>query len=160
MIAGTCTTCGAETWKTLRHPKTGQRLLLWPRPSSRYPIFATAEGHSVKGVGYCAACCPAVDAPGPATLTASVWADGHRTATLPIRLGAVESIETAHQRYTYWFTPAHRDFLRIWLRDHVDLDTVRAGLIEDTLTEWAIDAAEEKAAAVAERDDGHRHPDE
>jgi hypothetical protein len=141
VIAGHCTACNALTWKTVTHPATGDRLLLWPRPSSRYPIFEDALGHAVRGVGYCGACCPEVGAEGPETLTASIWDQdsGQRVATLPIRIGACVAVETARERYRYWFTPRHGDFLRAWLRDHVDLDKVRVGLIEDTMAEWEQD---------------------
>lgn len=156
MRSGCCTACGAEVWKTVAHPKTGERILLWPRPSSRYATIEAADGSTVRGVAYCGTCGPEpYDAPPPG-ITVSVWADGTRQAQIPVALTHVTGYDRAMDRYAAWYSPAHGEFLQAWLRDHVNIDILGSGTLTKIMAEWNDDRrAQEIAGLVAgERDDG------
>lgn len=132
--AGRCAACSRETWKFVQHSVTGQAVILWPRPWSRYPVFETANGDEAVGIGFCAMCPlepPVVTANGsPLVLTSTVL-----------------RVESAHSRYAFYYTPEYGVFLRTWLRDEIELDKQRAGLIDETLAEWARDVAVDTLAA-------------
>jgi hypothetical protein len=154
-IAGRCARCELEVWRFVEHPKTGERIALWPRPSSLYPVFATEHGE-VRGIAFCASCCPAVNDRGPTEVMAGMWDGPKRLATVPVSVGHCLAVQTARERYDYWYSDTFGTWLRAWLKDELNVDLIKSGLLEEIVAEWNIDrsAPEVKAAggAVNERE--------
>lgn len=127
--AGHCTRCGTRTWRGVYHPKTLEWIPLFPDPTSVYAVFATSEGLAV-GVGYCAACAPAVGDPGPVSLTVS---------NRPLGPSEVVRLDPAPFRYVYWYSDQYGDWLVAWTRElAVDHRTSEAEF-EPVRTQWRDD---------------------
>lgn len=125
--AGHCTACGEPTWRigTAQRAngqiRAGSRHLLWPDPASIYVQTWTPTGHTV-GIGYCAACSPAVGDLGPPEV-GSAPVVGH---------------EAAKARYADWYSEQKGVFFRAWLADGLGYD----GAARDALMQqWEVDRA-------------------
>lgn len=79
-MAGFCAGCDQPTWRMLTHPRHGARVLLWPKPETRFARIATPEGPGADIYNeYCPACCPAIGET-PARVIAEVNAQPLATA--------------------------------------------------------------------------------
>lgn len=105
--AAHCTACGAKTWRGLVRPDTQEWVPLFPDPTSVYVRLATAEGIAV-GPGYCRACAPPVDAPGPVEIASS---------GRPLGPSTVVGYQTAPERYTSWYSEKYGDWLATWTQE-------------------------------------------
>ncbi len=100
--AGHCTSCDAEIFRFVAHGRTGERVMLYPFPTSVY-----AQIGRTPGVGYCAAHVPALGTEG------------------------VTALHAAGRRYAHWFTPAFGRHLRAWVADHLELPEHEQAAIMD-----------------------------
>lgn len=126
--AGHCTTCGVSLFRTLTHPETGRTERLWPDPTGWYALIATGP-HLVPGIGYCAACKPAVGAPGPEGLVAAH--DGQ-----PLAPGLIQAVVAAADRYATPFTPAYGAWLRAWAQDELHYEPAQ---VDALVARWQTD---------------------
>jgi len=103
--AGHCTTCDTPIWRTVTHGRTGQVEILYPRPDSVYARVRYGAGVT-PGVGYCAQHVPPLG-------------------------DDVVGLDTAANRYAFWFTPAFGAHLRAWLEDHCELAEHERSVVMD-----------------------------
>ena len=123
--AGRCIDCGTLVWRSTRHPVEASTIILWPDPTTLYAQVSCLVG-TIVGICYCSECCPQVGAP--------CHAD-----TMMLRPDAttITGIDTAWDRYAYWFTRTYGEWLRAWLSDELHLDEPE----KDTLlAQWEADA--------------------
>lgn len=118
LTAGQCTTCQAETWISVRHPMTGERILLFPRPDSVYARCQRPTGIA-PGIGFCAAHAP--------------------SRGDVVELGPVVYVDGAAERYRFWFSDRYGDFLRPWLVDELALPEHEA---DSVIAQWESARAE------------------
>ena len=96
-MAGYCDGCDAPTWRMLTHPIHGHRILLWPKPATRFALLLTPEGPGAHcRREYCSACCPVVGE-APVRVIAEVDA-------VPLVTGVCDGWETPHARYPFLFS--------------------------------------------------------
>jgi hypothetical protein len=121
--AGHCTACGRLIWRTATAARdrdgvrAGQLFLLWPLPESVYARLATDTG-SAPGVAFCLSCIPRL---------------GERALE---GFGPVMGLDTAHSRYSDWFSEGRDIFYRAWLSEVLSLEPLQ---IEVLMAQWAQD---------------------
>ena len=126
--AGRCLECGTLVWRSVPHPTESlTTIVLWPDPSTRYVRVKVPAGEIV-GLCYCANCCPAVGAP-------------CHSDTQLIRPDAtvVVGVETAKERYAYWYTKTYGDWLKAWLSEELHLDEPEC---QRCVAQWDADSAQ------------------
>jgi hypothetical protein len=121
LTAGHCAACQRPIWKSVVHPITQDRHLLWPRKDSVYVMLETETGFA-PGIGYCAACVPPLGTPGPGSLTRLVRHDSGGVLHEPMQAGPVIGYESAKGRYRAWFQAPHGAFLAAWVNEELRVD--------------------------------------
>lgn len=123
--AGRCIDCGALVWRSVRHPVEASTIILWPNPTTLYARVQCDVG-TIVGICHCADCRPVVGA-------------SCHTDVQMLRPDAtvVTGIDTAWDRYAYWFTKTYGEWLRAWLGDELHLDEPEKDAL---LAQWAEDA--------------------
>ena len=108
--AGHCSNCDVEIFQFVAHGRTGERVMLYPKPDSVYARIRNGESLT-PGVGYCATHVPPL---GPDVL----------------------GLDSAAFRYAHWFTRAFGQHLRAWVADHLELPEHEQ---EAVMAQWAAD---------------------
>ena len=104
--------------------------MLWPEPRSRYVRVRQAQDAQgndriAVGIAFCDDCCPSAgDACHPAVVEAV--ADAH----------SIHAVETAHERYRYWYSAQYGEWLQAHARDYLKLDE---GAITALMAQWQKD---------------------
>lgn len=130
--AGKCTGCREEIWRRAVHAKTGQSFLLYPDPESVYIVAETALGYA-PGIGYCRKCAPLMGESMPEGITVSATINGSATVSPTTR---VIDVVPASQRYGAWYEQTFGEWLRAWLKDHLELPEVA---VDNTCALWQRD---------------------
>lgn len=143
--AGFCDGCDAPTWRFLTHPTCGHDLLLWPKPTTRFPLFATPDGPGETIYrDFCPACCPAL---GMTAARVIAEIDGQ-----PIAVAACVGFHPGPRaRYAPLFSERYGEFLRAWLVDHLALSDAD---VETWIERWNHDRTEAIAAVLTETPHG------
>ena len=138
-----CQDCATPVFRTVRHPRWGHTIPLWPDPSSVWAVYEAPSGETVP-IPYCGEdCCPDVGARPHHPIESGA-------EPITDTLGACLRYVSVKERYASAFTPDFHAFLTFWLHDELRLDRDE---YDRLLALHAADMASEEAPAI-ERDDG------
>ena len=140
--AGYCVNCNKQSWRSVPDPLTGEPVVLWPAPDTRYLTYELGQT-LVNSVCACPCCDCKVGDPMHRNAKAQLFQGlaqapdrpaGYTPADIDkaTLIGAV----VARQRYSFWYTDAYGDWLKAHLRDYFKLPDVEAQAV---VAQWEKD---------------------